>query len=177
MLCKNSRKTKDKTSQAKETSRLIFNPPVSSHFRRKAIIATICVLTIVALGAIIQNPVSSKTVAYGSSVESLGASIYQDRACTNRTLSFQWGSLEAGSNRTLTVYVKNECNSAASLFLRTSNWIPATSQNYMSLDWNYSGQVLKVGEVIPLQLTLTVNQNVNGITSFTFDTLITTNEG
>ena len=47
---------------------------------------------------------------------------------------------------------------------------------YMSLNWNYSGQVLNVDQVIPLELTLTVYPTISGITNFSFDTTITTSE-
>ena len=106
----------------------------------------------------------------------LESGIYWDQACTNRTLSLNLGTIEAGSNSTLTVYVKNEGNSPASLSLGTSNWTPSTASSYMSLNWNYSGQVLSVGQVIPLELTLTVSPTVSGITDFSFNTTITASE-
>jgi hypothetical protein len=107
-------------------------------------------------------------------VNGIGAGIYWDQTCTNRTLSLDWGLLEAGSNNTLTVYIKNEGNSAISLFLRTSNWIPSAALGYMSLNWNYSGQVLSIDQVIPVELTLSVYTTAIGMTGFSFDTSFTT---
>ena len=150
--------------------------PIGNHVRRKVILAAICILTIVVLGIIIGVLGSSKTIVYASSVNGLGAGIYWDQACTNRTLSLNWGPIEAGSNNTLTVYIKNEGNSAVSLSLETSNWTPSASLGYMSLNWNYSGQVLSVDQAIPLELTLTVSPTISGITNFSFDTTITTSE-
>src|SRR5208282_3802070 len=134
----------------------------------------ICLLAVVVLGAIIAGLGSSKTVVYASSVEGRGVGIYWDQACTNRTLSLNWGSIDVGSNNTLTVYIKNEDNSPASLWLETSNWTPSDSVSYMSLNWNYSGQVLSANQVISLELTLTVDPTINGISNFSFDTTITT---
>ena len=96
--------------------------------------------------------------------------------CTNKTLSLEWGLMEAGSNNILTVYIKNECNSAVSLSLGTSNWTPSVSLDYLSLSWNYSGQVLSVGQVITLKLTLTIDPAINGVSNFSFDTIITASE-
>ena len=79
----------------------------TSHFdkqtcHRKIIPAAICLLTIVVFGAFIVSGGSSKTIVYASSVNGLGTGIYWDQACTNRTLSLPWGSVESGSNTTLT---------------------------------------------------------------------------
>ncbi|MGA2523105.1 MAG: hypothetical protein ABSF65_03005 [Candidatus Bathyarchaeia archaeon] len=143
---------------------------------RKTIPAAICLLTIIAFGAFIASGGSAKSIVYASSVNGVGTGIYWDQACTNRTLSLPWGSVEAGSNTTLTIYIKNEGNSAAPLSLETSNWNPSAAINNISLKWNYSGQVLSAGQVIPVELTLTVCPTVSGITNFSFDTIITTNQ-
>jgi hypothetical protein len=74
------------------------------------------------------------------------------------------------------VYIKNEGNSAVSLWLGTSNWTPSIALDYMSLSWNYSGQGLGEGQVIPLELTLTVYSTISGITDFSFNTAITATE-
>jgi hypothetical protein len=148
-----------------------------NHVHRKVMLAAICILTIVVFGAVIAAAGLSKAFVHASSVEGIGVGIYWDQACTNSTLRLDWGSIEAGSNTTLTVYIKNEGNSAASLWLGTSNWTPSAGLDYMSLNWNYSGQVLKVNQVIPVELTLTVYPTINGITDFSFKTIITISEG
>ena len=153
--------------------RVPFAIPIENYVHRKVIFATIGVLIMVILGTIIMNFGSNNTVVYADSIKGIGVGIYWDQACTNRTLSLKWGLIEAGSNNTLTVYVKNEGNSAISLQLRTSNWTPSASLGYIFLNWNYSGQVLSVDQVIPLELTLTVYPTISGITDFSFDTIIT----
>ncbi len=139
-----------------------------------AILTATCVLTIVVLGTVMRDFDPSKTIVHAGSVKGLGTGIYWDLACTNRTLSLDWGLIEAGSNNTLTVYVKNEGNSAVSLWLITSNWAPPDSLDYMSLNWNYSGQVLSVDKVVPLELALSVYPTISGITDFSFNAIITT---
>jgi hypothetical protein len=153
-----------------------FTTQRGNNLHRKAILTVICMLTVVVLGAIIVNFGSIIAVAHAGSVEGLGVGIYWDPACTNKTVSLYWGYIAAGSSNSLKVYVKNEGNSAVSLWLSTSNWTPATSSSYMSLNWNYSGQILNTGQIIPLNLTLTVAPTITGITTFIFDTTITTNE-
>jgi len=170
------RKTTDKINEATVNLSGPLATPIGKHINRKAIFAATCLLTIVALSAIIIGFGSSKSIVYASSVNGLGVGIYWDQACTNRTRSLDWGAIEVGSNNTLTVYVKNEGNSAASVSLETSSWNPSTALDYMSLSWNYSGQILNVDQVIPLELTLTLEPTINGISNFSFHTTITTSE-
>jgi len=176
MHSKSLRKMPDKITEGKLSLKMPSTNPNGNHIHRKVILAAICILTIVVVGATIGSFGSSKTIAYGSSVQGRGAGIYWNQACTNSTLSLNWGLIKAGSNNTLTVYIKNEINSAASLLLGTSNWTPSTSLRYISLNWNYSGQVLRVDQAIPLELTLTVSPTINKITDFSFNTIITITE-
>ena len=170
------RKTPDKINEATVKLRGPLATPIGKHINRKAIFAATCLLTIVVLSAIIIGFGSSKSVVYASSVNGIGVGIYCDQACTNRTLSLDWGAIEAGSNNTLTVYIKNEGNSPVSLWLGNVKLGAIHRFGYMSLNWNYSGQVLSVDQVIPLELTLTVDPTISGIANFSFDTTITASE-
>lgn len=132
-----------------------------------------CIVMLVILGTITGLFNASETV-HANSVRGSGAEIYWDQGCTSRTLSFDWGSIEPGLNKTFTVYIRNEGDSAACLFMATSNWAPSAALSYMALNWNYSGQILSVDQVIPLELTLAVSPSITGITHFSFDTTIAT---
>jgi len=112
--------------------------------------------------------------AVHANVMGLGAEIYWDQNCANKTFWFDWGSIEPGANKTFAVYVRNEGDSAAYLSIATSNWAPSAALNYMTLNWNYSGQILNVDQVVPLELALTVSPSVIGITHFSFDITIAT---
>ncbi len=153
-----------------------FALPCRSNFNRKTLLATLCLLIIIVLGAAIGGFGSSKSVVQANSVMAVGAGIYWDQACTNRTLSLNWGMIDSSSSSNLTVYVRNECNSAVTLELNTSTWTPSATSRYISLNWNYTGQILKTGEVIPIELTLKVDPAIIDITNFSFETTITTIE-
>ncbi len=149
---------------------------IGNHVHNKAIFVAVCIVMVVILRPIIGFFDANKAVH--ANVMGLGADIYWDQDCANRTFWFDWGSIEPGANKTSAVYVRNEGDSAAYLSIATSNWTPSASLGYMSLNWNYSGQVLSVDQVAPLEITLTVYPTINGITVFSFDTIITTtNEG
>jgi hypothetical protein len=116
----------------------------------------------------------NESFVQANTIQGIGVGIYWNQECTNRTLSLNWGSTVAGSSSNLTVYIRNEGDSAVSLRLSASEWIPSNAPSYMSLNWNYINQVLKVGEVIPLELTLSVSPTISDIKNFSFDVIVTT---
>ena len=149
-----------------------FSIRIGNRVHKRAMFATMCILVGAILVIITGLFNESKTVH--ANVVGIGAEIYWDQGCTNRTLSPDWGALEPGSNKTLIVYIRNEGDSAGHLSIATSNWAPSEASSYMTLNWNYSGQILSVGLVIPLELILAVSPNITGITHFSFDTTIAT---
>jgi hypothetical protein len=138
--------------------------------------ATLCLLTIVVLATITGGFGSFKSFVRADYVKGTGVGICWDQTCINTTLAFEFGQINPGSNKTLTIYIKNECSFPVILTLETSNWNPLASADYISLDWNYSGQALNVNEVIPIEITLTVNASIYGISEFSFNTNIQTSQ-
>lgn len=153
-----------------------FSKPTHHNFKRKTVLATICILTLISLIIFIGafGPVNS--FAKADSVLGIGVGIYWNKDCTNTTHSLNWGFMDPNSRNNLTIFIRNEGNSAASLRLTTSNWNPINASSYMPLSWNYSGQIIKPNEVIPIKLTLTVSPTIIDITNFSFETIITTFE-
>jgi hypothetical protein len=116
---------------------------------------------------------TSRTVSSAGSVKGIGVGIYWNYACTNRTSSINWGVLDPGSNKTVTIYVRNEGNAVATLSKATQNWNPSTTSSYMTLNWNYAGQTMSLNQVLQIKLTLIVSPTTPAITSFSFDITIT----
>jgi len=146
---------------------------LSKRVHRGAEFAIMCIPLIVILGTIIVNSGSSRTVANAYSMRGVGVGIYWDQDCTNRTLSLDWGPIEPGSTSTVKVYVRNEGDSAVSLWMKPSNWTPSVASGYMTLSWTYSGRILSASEVIPVDLILNVSPTVSGITDFGVEIVIT----
>lgn len=119
--------------------------------------------------------IASKTIPNVGSLKTVGVGVYFDTALTNKVSSIDWGALDLGSNKNVTVYIRNEGNSAVSLTMNTANWTPSTTSNYMTLTWNYGGQSVNVGAVIQVKLTLSVSASATGITNFSFDINIVAN--
>lgn len=116
---------------------------------------------------------TSKSLSNTGSVKGIGVGIYQYQNCTSPVSSFNWGVLDPGASVEKTVYIRNEGNSQATLAMAASNWVPAGASSYMTLTWNYSGQTLSVGQVIPVKFTLSVSSSISGVTTFSFDITIT----
>ena len=174
VIRKSHRKAPDKGNEPIANSKVCSINRQSNRVHRRAVFATTCITLVIILGSIIVNSASSRTLAYAHSMKGIGVGIYWEHACTNRTLSLNWGHIKAGSNSTLTVYIKNEGRSAVSLWLRPSSVTPSIALDYMTLTWTYSGRILSVDEVIPVELILNVSPTITGITNFSFDTIITT---
>jgi hypothetical protein len=105
-------------------------------------------------------------------VKAVDVGVFWDSNCTSTVSFIDWGMVEPGSMNNVTVYVRNEGNVAASIYLTTENWDPPNASDYLTLSWNYDGQQLIPQEVTPATLTLTVSPSVHGIESFSFDIII-----
>lgn len=109
-----------------------------------------------------------------SGVEAKGVGVYWDRGCTDKVSSINWGTLEPGSTKSIASYIRNEGNEPMRLILSTSNWNPLQASEYLSLGWNYTyWRLLDPGEVLQITLTLSVFPHIEGISSFSFDILVT----
>jgi hypothetical protein len=130
------------------------------------------VLALSLVGQVLSAVQTSRTVSNAGTVKAIGVGVYEDIACANPLSSIDWGVLEPGSSENVTCYIRNEGNSVQTLSMYTSNWSPSNASGYMTLSWNYGGQSIDVDEVVQVTFTLSVDANVSGITSFSFDITI-----
>ena len=106
-------------------------------------------------------------------VTTVGIAAYWDEACTNTVTMVNWGNIEPGESKNVLIYLKNEGNTPLTLSLNATDWSPSSAENYMSLGWDYSGGQIAAGGAIRVTLTLSVSSSASGISSFTFDIIIT----
>jgi len=130
-------------------------------------------LAIGILGGVSSLVQTNTTISNTGSIKGIGVGIYWDSACISKTSSIDWGVVDPGSNKTVTVYVRNEGNVAVTLSKTTQNWNPSSASSYMTLTWNYAGQTLAVNQVLQIKLFLVVSPTTSGITNFSFDIIIT----
>jgi len=139
--------------------------------------AATLILVVYALGLSVINEAmssvqSNKSITNVGTMKTVGVGVYWDAALTNQVSSINWGVLEPGSNKTVSVYIRNEGNSAVTLSLQTSNWNPTNASTHMTLSWDYNGQSINVGSSILVKLTLSVSASISGINNFSFDIVI-----
>jgi hypothetical protein len=129
-------------------------------------------MVVTALGAL----VATRTISNTGSLKAIGVGVYWDSSCTSAVSSIDWGALEPGVTKNFTIYVKNEGNVQVRLSMTTSNWNPASASSYITLSWNRENYVLSSGSVVSAVLTLSVSSSISGVTSFSFNIIITGTE-
>ena len=125
----------------------------------KYVIATGIIITVIAV-------ILLATIRIGNigTIKTLGV--------TSDTSQIDWGELAAGIGANVTINLKVD-GSPANLTLSTENWAPASASAYIHLTWDYvDGTVLQPNVWTPVTLILTVDDNITGITNFSFDIVI-----
>lgn len=116
---------------------------------------------------------ASRTFSNTGTVRTIGVGVYWDNECTDPVSSIDWGTLEPGATKDVTIYIRNEGSSDSTISMYTSNWNPSSAWEYIGLSWDYAGQQMSPDEVIQVTLTLSISSSIEGITSFSFDITIT----
>jgi len=115
----------------------------------------------------------SATIGSRGVVKTLGVGVYWDEECVNAVSYIDWGIMEPDSPSNVTVYIRNEGNVPAYISLNTTNWDPPDASKYITLSWDYSEQVLEPNEAVEITLSLLISPEVQSVTDFDFDILIT----
>lgn len=144
---------------------------MSSSKTTLAILVTI-VGAVITAGAVTGVLLHSVTLPSEGTVKAIGVGVYWDSSCSDPVSLIDWDTIEPGATESVNVYVRNEGNASVTLSLDTESWNPSTASSYMSLDWDYAGQVIDVDGVVGLTLSLSVSDTIEGITSFSFDIII-----
>ncbi len=134
--------------------------------------ALVMTLSVAALGILTasQTISSSGTVTI---VSTPNIGVYSDSNCSQTLSSISWGSITPGGSATQTIYLKNTGNVPLTLTMTSNSWNPSTASSYMTLSWNKQSSTLDVNQVTAAELTLTVNSNINGVTTFSVNIVIT----
>ena len=132
-------------------------------------------LVTLSLSQVTQTLSAEQTIRTFSSsgvIKNIGVGVYLDSMSKFPFTSFQWGMLEPDSHQHITVYIKNEGNTAATLSMHSTNWTPSNAERYLDLIWDYDGKVIEPFDSIPVTFILNVSPDIEGITTFGFDLTI-----
>jgi len=117
---------------------------------------------------------SFHSIRSGGRVTAVGVGVYWDPDCVNQVSYLDWGTIEPTSARNLSVFVRNEGETPARLFLNATNWDPVFAAEIIALSWDYSGDFISPNNLIKVILTLSCAQITSGL-DFRFDVIIGVN--
>lgn len=137
-----------------------------------AIVAGTLITMFLLDGAVTATLFQRVTLPNRGTVKAIGVGVYSDPGCTEQVTDIGWGIVEAGATKNVTVFIRNEGGAPMTLSLETENWNPPEAAGYMSLSWDYGDEVIDVGEAVPVTLSLSVSDSIEGITNFSFDIVI-----
>lgn len=141
---------------------------------RRSLIIVAVIALIAVLGVTTVYAIQTYNITVGShgKIKGIGVAIYSNAAGTIPCTVVDWGTVEPGAIVPFTVYVKSTGNSPITLSYTTTNFNPASSQQYLTLTWNYTGAIVPAYALIPVQMTLSVSPAITGVNDFSFDITI-----
>jgi hypothetical protein len=120
----------------------------------------------------VPNHPTTETIFNVGSLKTIGIGAYWDDNLTSRVDGIDWGLLEPGAQKSFSIYLHNDGNSAVTLSESTYNWNPSAAATYLTLSWDYSGQTIEADKILQVTLTLSVSASITGITNFGFDIIV-----
>ena len=134
-----------------------------------AVAIIVLVIGIVAVSAAVLQTMKVKSTGQ---IKGVGCEIYADEAGTMPVTEINWGILEPGEVKNLTVYIKNVGNVPANLSMHTETWVPSSAESFISFTWDYDNTTLAVDQTLQVVFTLAVDPGITGIYEFSFDIII-----
>jgi hypothetical protein len=133
-----------------------------------AVTGLVLTMTVLVSGLLI----ASQKIPNTGNVKAIGVDVYSDSACTIPITLIEWGTVNPGTTKNFTIYVKNEGNVAIMLSIETDNWDPLSASSYLTLSWNRAGYVLSSGSSVRAVLSLSVSSSISGVENFSFDIMV-----
>jgi membrane protease YdiL (CAAX protease family) len=134
---------------------------------REKILIGALVATILVAAAVVM--VATYTIRNTGTIVTVGLAAFWDPAGAQLCTSIEWGTMQPGGMKGVTLYLKNTQALNITLAMNTSSWQPPDVQQYFTLAWNYSGALLMPAQMIPVQFTLSLSPLVQNSTNFSFN--------
>lgn len=130
-------------------------------------------VTLIVIGfLVVAGSLESSTMTNMAIVEAVTLGIYWDSDCTKEVDSIFWGTLFAGSSKTVNLHVMNQGNATVCLSLDTANWEPSEASEFIDLGWDYAGETISTNNVAEAALTLSVSRDTKVTGTFSFNIII-----
>jgi hypothetical protein len=111
----------------------------------------------------------SRKISNTATLKVVGIGVFKDVNFTVPVTSIDWGMLEPGQTKNCTLYLRSTSNVPITLSMYVANWNPTNASAFLSLTWDYKGQVIAPSTSIPATFSLAVNASISGISTFSFD--------
>jgi archaellum component FlaG (FlaF/FlaG flagellin family) len=141
-----------------------------------ALVAVACLISAVVGSALTLALIQrSQQVSTVGTVVAVNVGVFLDVGCSqNASLApHVWGVVYPGGGANWTIYVKATGNAPVTLGMAASGWVPTGASAFLSLSWDREGAHLNPGQVLNATLVLSVAPDVNGVTDFSFNVIIT----
>ena len=130
------------------------------------------ILTVLAVVLIASAFFQVRITATGT-VKGIGVEVFADYELTKKIDAVNWGEISPGGSSQVTFWILSTSTTDVTLDLITENWKPSHAESYISVTWDWSNSVpLAPNEKRASILTLTVSSEVQGITDFSFDIVV-----
>ena len=116
--------------------------------------------------------IAQRQIINTATIKAIGVDIYWDNECTEEVTNIDWGIVEPNSTTYKMVYMRSKGNVDVILYLSTGNWTPPEVENFVTLDWDYTGDLIAPDEVVAVNFILRVG-DVTDIKSFSFSITVT----
>lgn len=142
---------------------------------KKFVVVVFALVAVLAVSAVFSVLTVTKQIVGSGQITICGVGVYQDQACTTSLTAINWGEVDPGGSVEYTAYFEDTGNSNITLSLVSSNWVPASASQILSLSWN-APLILSPSQVVAVTFTLTVDASTENLTSFSFTINITGTE-
>jgi len=102
--------------------------------------------------------------------------VYWDVACTKPVQSIEWGNMTLGGTKSFAVYTRNEDNQTCFLNVKTTDWQPTSTTNYLNFSWSCDINKFAAGKVARGTLKLQVSSRTTGVSTFSFNIVFEAND-
>ncbi len=140
------------------------------HIKKEVYIAigTSILIAIVAFAALAATYPEIVDVTFQSSgvIKTAGVEVYYDEDCQNPVGSIDWGMIEPGFSKNITIYVKNRGNTPLVISINTSDWQPSIAEKYINVSLVTEKPVVDPKTVAREAINLYVSKDVQEIITF-----------
>ena len=140
-----------------------------SNFLKKGIVPLILIVSFLVMSFLALHNVSLVQNVSGVNISSSNIGVYWNAEGTLPVSTINWGNVSLGSEKDVSVYVKNLGPDALILSMNTSAWNPSAASLKMYLCWDYNGKQAGSGSIVKVTLKLFVSPDISGVHNFSFD--------